>query len=83
MSKNYWPRGQKLKPFIVFGGAKREVEALNKEFRSHCVIVSSSNDWMNEEHMTRYVEKLLKDNKMDSVIIPIGCTKYLQAPDVS
>ena len=102
--------GNKLKPFIVFGGAKREVEALNKEFRSHCVIVSSSNAWMNEEFTTRYVEtvlgklsfalrllawdsfechimdsikKRLKDNKMDSVIIPGGCAKYLQAPDVS
>ena len=99
-----------LKPFIVFDGAKCEVEALNKEFRSHCVIVSSSNAWMLEELTTRYIEtvlgkfsfarrlltwdsfewhimdsikKLLKDNKMGSVIIPGGCTKYLQAPDVS
>ena len=30
----------KLQPFIVFGGDKREVEALNKDFRKHCVIVS-------------------------------------------
>ena len=35
--------GTKLKPFIVFGGAKHETEALNKEFRSRCIVISSSN----------------------------------------
>ena len=77
------------KPFIVFGGAKREVNTLTKEFRSHCVIGSSSNArrllaWDSFEcHLMDSIKKLLKDNKMDSVIIPGGCTKYLQAPDVS
>ena len=102
--------GTKLKPFIVFGGAKREVEALNKEFRTRCVVASSSNAWMNEDLTVRYVEtvlgkfsfarrllawdsfechtmdsikKIFKDSKVNPVVIPGGCTKYLQAPDVS
>ena len=41
--------GTRLKPFIVFGGAKRECKALNEEFKSKCVIASSPNAWMNEE----------------------------------
>ena len=30
--------GTKLKPMIVFGGAKRESKALNEEFKSRCVV---------------------------------------------
>lgn len=102
--------GSKLKPFIVFGGAKRESEALNKEFHSRCIVTSSSNAWMNEGLTLKYVaevigrfsftrrllawdsfechimdsvKKVLTDSKVDSIIIPGGCTKYLQAPDVS
>ena len=30
----------KLKPFIVFSGAKHEVEALNKEFQLRCIVPS-------------------------------------------
>ena len=41
--------GTRLKPFIVFGGAKRECKALNKEFKSKCMITSLPNAWMNEE----------------------------------
>ena len=29
------------------------------------------------------VKKVLTDSKVDSIIIPGGCTKYLQGPDVS
>ena len=35
--------GTKLKPFIVFQGAKREATALNEEFKNQCVVASSSN----------------------------------------
>ena len=35
--------GTKLKPFIVFQGAKREATALNEEFKNRCVVASSSN----------------------------------------
>jgi len=41
--------GTKLKPFIVFPGAKRETKLLNAEFKAKCVVASSSNGWMNEE----------------------------------
>ena len=34
---------EKMKPFIVFKGAKREVEKLNKEFSGKCIVASSSN----------------------------------------
>ena len=40
--------GTKLKPFIVFQGAKREATALNEEFKNRCVVSSSSNGWINE-----------------------------------
>ena len=36
-----------------------------------------------ECHIMDSIKKFLKINKMDSVIISGGCTKYLQAPDVS
>ena len=36
-----------------------------------------------ECHMEQTVSKDLKAKKIESVIIPGGCTKYLQAPDVS
>ena len=101
--------GTKMKPFIVFKGAKRESAAINDEFKSQCVVTSSTNGWMNEElvltylrkilgmftfqkrllawdtfeaHMTEPVKKLLKEMKTDDTLIPGGCTKYIQAPDV-
>ena len=101
--------GTKLKPFVVFHAAKRESKSLDEEFKSHCVVKSSGNAWINEElitiwvkrvldafsfnrqllawdsyecHMTDSVRKDLKDMNVDSVIIPGGCTKYIQAPDV-
>ena len=102
--------GTKLKPFIVFKGAKREVATLNQEFRGKCILASSEDEWMNtplilewvqkvlgsfsfnerllawdsyECHMEQTVSKDLKAKKIESLIIPGGCTKYLQAPDVS
>ena len=36
-----------------------------------------------ECHMEQTVSKDLKGKKIESLIIPGGCTKYLQAPNVS
>ena len=47
--------GTKLRHFIVFGGAERETEALNKEFRSRCIVTSSLNPWMNVGLTLKYV----------------------------
>ena len=101
--------GTKLKPFIVFPGAKRETKLLNEEFKSKCVVASSTNGWMNEDltlswarnvlgrfsftrrllawdsfkcHVMGTVKDELAESKIDTVIIPGGCTKYIQAPDV-
>ena len=41
--------GTKLKPFIVFVGAKQEENNLNDEFKNKCVVTSSPKGWMNEE----------------------------------
>ena len=41
--------GSKLKTFIVFKNAKRQTKALSKEFKTRCMIVSSSNGWMNDD----------------------------------
>ena len=41
--------GMKLKPFIVFPGAKRETKQLNEEFKNKCYVASSVNGWMNED----------------------------------
>ena len=51
--------GTKLKPMIVFAGAKRESKALNTEFRNVCTVGSSVNGWMNEELTIRWVKETL------------------------
>ena len=51
--------GTKMKPFIVFKGAKRESAAINDEFKSQCVVKSSTNGWMNEELNLTYLRKIL------------------------
>lgn len=102
--------GEKLKPFIVFKGAKREVEKLNKEFSGKCVVASSVNGWMDTELTSEWIDKVLgtfsfgkrllawdtyschiedsaskslKNKNIDAVLVPGGCTRYIQAPDVS
>ena len=102
--------GTKLKPFIVFKGGKRDVDALNKEFHGKCVVVSSQNGWMNTEltnvwvdkvlgsfsfrrrllawdmyqcHLEESVTNSLNKKKIDVALVPGGCTRYIQAPDVS
>ena len=49
----------KLKPFIVFKGAKREVETLNQEFRGKCILASFENGWMNTPLTLERVQKVL------------------------
>ena len=102
--------GTKLKPYIVFRGAKREVKRLNEDFKHKCVIATSSNAWMNEELTLNWaknvlgafsfqrrllawdsyeclimqsVKEALAKMKVDQAIVPGGCTRYIQAPDVS
>ena len=99
----------KLPPFIVFKSAKREVAAMDKEFKG-CHIASSPNTWMNtalthswinkvlgtfsftrrylvwdsyECHIEDSIKSSLNAKKTDVSIVPVGCTKYIQAPDVS
>lgn len=50
---------EKLKPFIVFKGAKRKVEKLNKEFSGKCVFASSVNGWMDTELTSEWIDKVL------------------------
>ena len=59
--------GTKIKPIIVFGGAKRESKALNEEFKSRCVVASSKNAWMNEELTLVWAEKFLENFHLDVV----------------
>ena len=102
--------GTKLKPMVVFKGAKREVAALNEEFKGRAVVATSANAWMDSEltivwinsvlgsfsfnlrllaldsyecHIEDTVIEALKSKKIDRVIVSGGCTKYIQAPDVS
>ena len=102
--------GTKLKPFIVFPGAKRETRQLNEEFKNKSYVASSVNGWMNEDlthdwvqgvlgkfsftcqmlawdsfkcHITDGIKQELPHAKIDPVIVPSGCTKYIQVPDVA
>ena len=101
--------GTKLKPFIVFGAAKRELKSLHDKYKQQCSVASSSNAWMNEEltlrwcdkvlgqftfqkrllawdsfkaYITNEVKRKLTTNKTESLIVPGGFTKYIQAPDL-
>ena len=51
--------GKKLKPLIVFPGAKCEATAMNEEFKNHCVVASSSNGWMDEEFVLKFLRQVL------------------------
>ena len=54
--------GDKLKPYIVFPGHKREVRKLQKEpaFKNRCYVESTINGWMNENTTIDWVENVLK-----------------------
>ena len=51
--------GTKLKPHIVFQGANSEATALVEEVKNRCVVVSSSNGWMNEELVLKFLRQVL------------------------
>ena len=51
--------GTRLKPFIVFKGAKRECKALHDEFNRKCSVASSANGWMNEDLTLRLCNEIL------------------------
>ena len=51
--------GTKLKPMIVFKGAKRKVAALHREFKSQAYIARSSNAWMNTELTNQWVNYVM------------------------
>ena len=48
--------GTKLPPRIISKNAKREVNAMNMEFKN-CIIASSPNDWMNNNLTQIWVNK--------------------------
>ena len=51
--------GKKLKPFIVFQGAKRGATTLNEEFKNRCAVATYSNGWMNEELALKFLRQVL------------------------
>ena len=51
--------GTKLKPAVVFKGAKRKVAALKQEFQHRAVIATSANAWMNTEITEVWVNSVL------------------------
>ena len=54
--------GEKCKPYVVFPGAKREVQNLKKDpdLRNLCFIESTPNGWMNELTTIDSIDKVLK-----------------------
>ena len=54
--------GEKCKPYVVFPGAKREVQNLKKDpdLRNLCFIESTPNGWMNELTTIDWIDKVLK-----------------------
>ena len=51
--------GTKLKPMVVFKGAKQEVAALKQEFQHRAVVASSANGWMDTELTKIWVDSVL------------------------
>ena len=51
--------GTKLKPIIVFKNAKRDVAKLQKEFKNKCVIVSTSNAWMDKDQTLHWCNEVI------------------------
>ena len=51
--------GKKLKPFIVFAGAKRETKTLHSEYKNTGSVASSTNGWMNEELTLRWIKEII------------------------
>ena len=51
--------GTKLKPMVLFKGAKREVPALKQKFQHRVVVASSANGWMDTELTKIWVDSVL------------------------
>ena len=53
--------GDKLKPYIVFPGHKREVQNLKKDpaIKNLCYVESTINSWMNENTTIDWVDNVL------------------------
>ena len=51
--------GTKLKPMVLFKGAKREVAALNQEFKRRAVVATSANAWINTELTKVWIDSVL------------------------
>ena len=51
--------GTKLKPMVVFKGAKREVAALSQEFKHKAVVATSDNAWMKTEVTQVWINSVL------------------------
>ena len=61
--------GTKLKPFIVFGAAKRESKSLHDEYKRQCSAASSSNARMNEESTLRWYDEVLGQFKFQKRLL--------------
>ena len=48
-----------MKPFNVFGAAKRESKSLHDEYKRQCFVASSWNAWMNKELTLRWFDEFL------------------------
>ena len=59
--------GEKMKQFVVFKGAQREIEKLNKEFSGKCIVASSPNGWMNAELTSNWIDKVLGTFSLENV----------------
>ena len=57
--------GQKMKPFIVFKGAKRDILKLNEEFRGKCIT-----GWMNTPLTIDWVQKVFRISLLQQ---GVGC----------
>ena len=51
--------GTKLKPFVVFVGAKRDSKALYEEYKRQSSVTSSTNGWMNEVLTLRWINEIV------------------------
>ena len=82
--------GTKLPPMIVFKGAIRESKTLKKEFKNRCIqkkvrVNPESGSFSfrrclvldsYECHIDDEIKALLTSRKVDTSIVPDGCTKF-------
>ncbi|CAH3162370.1 unnamed protein product [Porites lobata] len=69
--------GPSLNRWWYLKAPKREVAALNQEFKRRAVFATSANAWMNTELTKVWIDSVLGSFSFDR-----GCTKYIQAPDL-